>query len=300
MDVTVIGAGIVGLTCALRLAEAGHRVQIVAAELPPDTTSAVAAAIWYPYRAYPDAEVTRWAARTLQVLPELEPAAGVRMRRGRELFRDAAPDPGWRAGMPGLRKLHATELPPGYPDGFALTVPVIDMAVHLRWLTARLSERGVQITRQRIDAIPDVPGDVVVNCAGLGARELADDASLLSVRGQVVVVAQAGIEEWVLDEHGPTYVVPRADTVVLGGTAGDGEEEIRPDERTARAIVARCAELVPAVAGARIVAHRVGLRPARPSVRLERDSRVVHCYGHGGAGVTLSYGCAEDVVALVG
>ena len=45
--------------------------------------------------------------------------------------------------------------------------------------------------------------------------------------------------------------------------------------------------------------HKVGLRPVRPAVRLERDGHVVHCYGHGGAGVTLSWGCADEVVALV-
>lgn len=65
----------------------------------------------------------------------------------------------------------------------------------------------------------------------------------------------------------------------------------------------RCAALVPQAAHARVLAHRVGLRPVRPTVRLELEHRarpVVHCYGHGGAGVTLSYGCAREVVQLVG
>ena len=101
-----------------------------------------------------------------------------------------------------------------------------------------------------------------------------------------------------------TYVVPREETVVLGGTAQEGSDDLTPDAGTAEAIVARCAALVPAVAHARILEHRVGLRPARTAVRLERDvladgRPVVHCYGHGGAGVTMSYGCARDVVALV-
>jgi D-amino-acid oxidase len=57
---------------------------------------------------------------------------------------------------------------------------------------------------------------------------------------------------------------------------------------------------VPELRDARVLRHKVGLRPARPAVRLERDGDVVHCYGHGGAGVTLSWGCAEDVAALAG
>jgi len=52
-----------------------------------------------------------------------------------------------------------------------------------------------------------------------------------------------------------------------------------------------------------VLAHRVGLRPARPAVRLDteftRHGPVVHCYGHGGAGVTLSYGCAEEVTSRI-
>ena len=48
-----------------------------------------------------------------------------------------------------------------------------------------------------------------------------------------------------------------------------------------------------------MVGHRVGLRPVRPSVRLEAEGRVIHCYGHGGAGVTLSWGCADEVTQLV-
>jgi D-amino-acid oxidase len=54
---------------------------------------------------------------------------------------------------------------------------------------------------------------------------------------------------------------------------------------------------------ARGLGHRVGLRPARPGDRLELDAiggtAVVHNYGHGGAGVTLSWGCAEAVRDLV-
>ncbi len=58
MRVIVVGAGVVGLTSAVRLLEAGHRVDVVARDLPLETTSAVAAAIWYPYRALPRDKVT--------------------------------------------------------------------------------------------------------------------------------------------------------------------------------------------------------------------------------------------------
>jgi D-amino-acid oxidase len=311
MHVTVVGAGIVGLTCALRLAEAGHDVDVLTDRPSEQTTSAVAAALWYPYRALPQREVTRWAAASYAVLADLagDPATGVRLRSGEELFRDPAPDPWWRDAVPALGRVAAPDLPEGFRDGLRLTLPVVDMSVHLPWLLARLAAAGVDVELRAVAALEVAApqSDVVVDCAGLGARGLTGDRQLVPVRGQVVVVEQVGVSEWLLSQTDPvalTYVVPRERTVVLGGTAEEGREDLEPDPATAREVVARCAHLVPALSGARVLGHKVGLRPARSAVRLETGrlptgQRVVHDYGHGGAGVTLSYGCAEDVVALV-
>ncbi len=118
------------------------------------------------------------------------------------------------------------------------------------------------------------------------------------MRGQVVVVEQVGLDRWWLDSAGPTYVVPRAHDIVVGGTDVEGEWSRTPSPETAAEILARATRLVPELRSARVLRHQVGLRPVRPAVRLERVGDVVHCYGHGGAGVTLSWGVADDVVAL--
>jgi D-amino-acid oxidase len=310
MRVRVVGAGIVGLAVALRLRTAGHAVDVVAAEAGLQTTSAVAAALWYPYRALPEAAVTRWAALGYRHLSALcaDPATGVDLRCGRQLFRSATPEPWWASAVPRLARVPRTELPRGFHDGLELSVPVVDMPIHLRWLADRLDATGVTVRRARL---ADLAGahdgvDAVVNCTGLGARELVGDTALQPVRGQVVVVEQVGLTQWTLDESDPvnlTYVVPRRDTIVLGGTADEGEEDTTARPALAAAILRRAAALVPEVAGARVVSHRVGLRPVRPEVRLGFDDvlpRTVHCYGHGGAGVTLAYGCAQDVLRLLG
>ena len=305
-----MGAGVVGLTSALRLVEAGHQVRVVAAQLGERTTSSVAAALWYPYRATPTAQVTRWLATSYAVLGALagDPSTGVRLRRGREFFREPAADPWWRSAVPDLGRIPEAELPVGYLDGYQLTVPVVDMTVHLGWLVDRLRASGAVIETRRLTSLPAAfaGAEAVVNCAGLGARELAGDRTLTGVRGQVILVEQFGLADWLLDQNDPdrlTYVVPRGDTVVLGGTAEEGDEDLEVRVATTEAILARCAALVPEVARARVLGHRVGLRPGRPSVRLETEvgqhGPVVHCYGHGGAGVTLAYGCAEEVVERV-
>ena len=84
------------------------------------------------------------------------------------------------------------------------------------------------------------------------------------------------MREWLLDQSDPrrlVYVVPRESDVVLGGTAQEGAEDRRPDPAATEAIRARCAALVPALRDAPVLDVAVGLRPARPAVRLEAEGR---------------------------
>ncbi len=290
----VVGAGVVGLSCAIRLLEAGHRVDVVARDLPLESTSAVAAAIWYPYRALPEDLVTAWGKASYAAFATLadQPGTGVSMVVGTEVFRSPQPDPWWRLAVPGLDR--ETALPAGFVDGWTFVTPVIEMPVYLRWLTARVLALGGTITRLSLAHLPNGP-DLVVNASGLGARRLAGDSSVAPVRGQVVRVEQVGLERWWLDGAGPTYVVPRSRDIVVGGTEGEGEWSRTPNPEVATEILARAVGLVPELAGARVLGHKVGLRPVRGLVRLERVDDVIHCYGHGGAGVTLSWGCADAV-----
>ncbi len=304
--VVVVGAGVVGLSCAVRLLEAGHHVDVVARDLPLETTSAVAAALWGPYRAYPFERVTSWSRTGYDELGRLAgvDGTGIRLVEGTELHRTATPDPWWRDAVPTLRRVADPVAP--YVDGWTFVAPVVEMPVYLPWLVGRVEALGGTLTRMALTALPDA-AEVVVNATGLGARRMADDPSIMPVRGQVVYVEQVGLDRWWLDaaaEGGPVYVVPRSKDIVVGGTDDEGEWDRRPDPDVAKRILERAIALVPRLARARVLRHRVGLRPARPEVRLDVEQtpsgRVVHCYGHGGAGVTLSWGCADEVAGLVG
>jgi D-amino-acid oxidase len=303
MRVVVIGAGVVGLSCAVRLAEAGYSVGVLARDLPPETTSSVAAAVWYPYLISPPERVSAWSAATYRELVRLaETERSIRLRTGSEYLAEKTTDPWWAGAVPDLRRITP---PGGFADGWSFTSPVVEMGRYLPYLVGRLETAGGTLSRVTLTELPN-QADVVVNCSGLGARWLAGDSTVQPVRGQVAYVAQPGITEWLIADQGAaglTYVVPREHDVVVGGTSEPGEWSLVPDAATAESMVARAAELVPALRGATVLGRRVGLRPSRPAIRCEAvraGSRLtVHCYGHGGAGVTVSWGCADEVLGYV-
>jgi D-amino-acid oxidase len=307
-DAVVVGCGVIGLTAAISLREAGLDAAIVTAELPQATTSGVAAAIWYPYKAYPEDRVLSWGSRTYEVFEELSSLSesGVLMREGAEICHHQVPDPWWAEAVPHIRRC---ELPPGYRDGHTFVAPVVEMPMYLSYLMDRFAASGGSVQRRTLSSLEEVAADarVVVNCAGLGARDLVDDTSMNPIRGQIVRVRNPGLDQFVLDEENPegiTYIVPRSHDCILGGTADEGEWDLEPDLETATAILSRCTKLEPRLDGAEVLEHRSGLRPGRPEIRLETEHigdgiPCVHNYGHGGSGITLSWGCAEETLALV-
>lgn len=309
--VLVIGGGVCGLTAGVRLLEAGFAVRIVAREPAAETVSAVAAALWYPYHAGPPARVARWAARSHAVFSALarEESTGVLLRDGVEVG-VAAGELTWarEAGMR-VRPARPDELPPGETLGAAWRLPVVDMSRYLAWIEGRFAALGGFREQRALGSLEEAleEAEVVVCCAGLGARELVPDPSVFPIRGQVLRVARGDLERVFVDERRPeglAYVVPRRDDAVLGGIAEEGRSELAPDPAASEGILARCARLEPRVLELERLEVKVGLRPGREVVRLEAEvpapgKLLVHDYGHGGAGVTLSWGCAEEVVSLV-
>jgi D-amino-acid oxidase len=311
MRVTIVGAGVSGLTCGVRLLEEGARVRLLTRETAARTTSAVAGAVWFPYRVRPNERTGPWGAVGYERFERLarDGGAAVTMVELTALYWDAlAEEPWWLTAVPGggVRSARPDELPEGYAEGRVVRVPCIVAPAYLDWLAHRFSELGGRLEIGEVSALDEADGDVVVNCAGVGARHLTVDADLKPVRGQVAYVRPAKPTRFLVDETSPhalAYVLPRPDVTVLGGTAeeDDGDMTVRP--ATTRSILERTRLLDPSLAEATYVGAAVGLRPARTEVRLERatlpDGRpVVHDYGHGGSGFTLSWGCADEVARL--
>jgi D-amino-acid oxidase len=310
LDAVVVGAGVIGLTTAVCLAEAGLRVRVVAADPPERTTSMAAGAMVGPVfltRSDPG------GAREHDTFDEFTRLAsisgtGVRISTGRFAAKAGGPDAPPIHQPTDVLQLGPDELPAPFTSGFQASVPCVDMPRYLEYLTARLADAGGTIEIHRLDSLAEAAAlaPLVANCPGVGARELVPDPSVRPVRGQHVIVENPGLDTFFIEApFGPSWTsyFPYGGHVVLGGIAVEDDWSLEPDLKIAEEILARCSAAEPRLEGARVIGHRVGLRPARPQVRLEveelADTRIVHDYGHGGSGVALSWGCAREASALL-
>ncbi|WP_249124458.1 FAD-dependent oxidoreductase [Saccharopolyspora erythraea] len=312
-SVLVIGAGVQGLTSGIVLAEAGVPVRIRTAERPRDTTSAVAGAMWGPAMLRPADRVLRWVTRSYAEFMALcrDSASGVHLAPGRMAARFDLGDvvPPEAQLLDDLRKCRPEELPEGFVSGYHATVPLIDMPKYLDHLVDRFRAAGGELVVSPVPTLGEAVAEarVVVNCTGVGARELVGDPAVHPVRGQHVVVANPGVEEYFIELTTASEFagyMPHGDRVVLGGVAVEHDWNLVPSSTVSEGILRRCAEVEPKLGGAEVRDEIVGLRPGREQVRLEVEhfegSRIVHDYGHAGCGVALSWGCAFEVADLVG
>jgi D-amino-acid oxidase len=343
--VAIVGAGVSGLTCGLVFAEGGYQTVISAKEIGQQTTSGAAAAVWFPYDAEPEDKVIPWALDTYRTLIDISRNAdsGVSMIELRQFSRaeeiripDWAIPLGAREVVPSSPSAMSTDVgdaaagepapwmakpeaegmaseqitsPKVFKSGFSLRVPLMDTTIYLDYLAKRFVAAGGSIVANATFAqLEDIDPKfrVVINCAGIGARELVRDTGLEPHRGQVAIVPRIKdlAHAVVCDDAPLMYAIPRSNDCVLGGT-NDLNEDIAVDSATTTRIVAECSRALN-VEKPNILAERVGLRPFRRSgVRVARDRlrdgrAVVHNYGHGGSGFTLSWGCAKEVFELAG
>ena len=320
--VAIVGAGVSGLTCGVLFAERGYRTAIFARETGQQTTSGAAAALWFPYDAEPAEKLIPWALDSYRALVNLSrnPSTGVSMIELRQFSRTGEIQiPHWAIPLD-ARPLPSSVMSSGvetslnresaeFASGFSLNVPLMDTTIYLDYLAKRLLGADGSITENvRFEKLEDADPkfDLVINCAGIGARTLVHDPDLEPHRGQVAIVPKIdNLSSAIVCDDAPLmYAIPRTNDCVFGGT-NELSDKLAADPSTTARIVTECSRVLK-IDNPQVLAERVGLRPFRKSgVRLERDRlrdgrTVIHNYGHGGSGFTLSWGCAEEIFVLAG
>lgn len=217
----------------------------------------------------------------------------------------------------------------GMVDAYVHEAPMVDTDIYMTWLMKEVEKLGVQIIQREIKnklveieelLLNEYQCDFIINCSGLGAIVLADEY-MYPLRGALVRLINNGKKSPVIDkaycvsfdektrEQDIVFIVPRGKNhVILGALAEEGEwstninlENYEPIQK----MFERCKNFLPQLSDMEIDISepvRVGLRPFRiGNVRLnwENNSSIIHNYGHGGAGVTFSWGCAEEIVSMI-
>src|SRR5580704_5698773 len=262
MRMAVLGCGAVGLATARLLQEHGIEVTIYTKALPPDTTSNIAGAQVMPVtvferaRATPEfmsqfIEAARFSYRRYQLM--VGDYYGIRWRPNYTLSREPIGDGSLmgRRGvlaelMPELRDLTPREHPFPFPYVRQYDTMFIYPSHYLEAMLREFRIAGGKIVLQEMHdlrGVLAVPHTVIVNCTGLGAKALFNDAELTPVKGQLTILLPQPEVDYATEPPDGLYMFPRRDGILLGGTHEIGNWDLTPDREAETRIVAAHAEV---------------------------------------------------------
>lgn len=309
--IAVIGQGVIGLTSAYRLLDAGYQVDILSKDPFADTTSHAAGAYWWPHKAYPQARISDWAEITYKIYVEeaRHPETGIHFEKHLRFCIDPDESAYARMLVEDWQEIDGRDYGIDCAEAFLMRLPVIDVPKYMPLLRGRVESKGADIQIHKVEQIEELfpDYDLVINCSGIGANRLVNDQEVFPIRGQVVRTTNPGnihASTRIYQKQGEfTLVLPRSEDIILGGTSQNGDWCLNPRDEDTQDILSRCQRVVPALKDCDLIDTSVGLRPGRHEVRLDMEwlaegQPVIHNYGHGGGGFTVAWGCADEVQHL--
>ncbi|ESW95748.1 hypothetical protein KL918_003307 [Ogataea parapolymorpha] len=337
-SIVVVGAGVVGLTCAYQLAEEGYDVTIVAKHLPSTSiadsqyTSPWAGAHFRPFPAktpeeYRDSKLTRSTFQVFKKLATTFPESSIRFMPGTDFIERDDPlyenvSAGYAEGIENFKVLPKSALPNGIKFGATYNAWCMNSPMYIQFLERRLEMYyKVKIVQESLGSLQQVaelfPGATIVNCSGRGLTYYGGyDPATYPIRGQTLLVKSpkdcpynSETVTYQLEDGSFCFVIPRPldGGVIVGGTKQVGDLYPQVRDADTQKLIENGKKWFPELlidGEFQIKRINVGFRPARHGgVRIEREvvdgTEVVHCYGFGGSGYEMSWGAGQKVVELV-
>jgi len=329
LNVAVIGAGVMGISTAYQLLTQfpNINVHVISKDFTPNTTSDAAAGYWR----IPDvklnerARTIKWGVETKDYIVNLvknEPDSnkmGVSLVHGYLLSqRDRTPY--WKEHALNFRILTPEELKKQFAVDFkwacAYTAPVVQGNKYLPYMSEKILKNGGKFINQKVNDFKALYDkyDVIINCTGVGAKQIANDQSVHPVRGHVIRVKAPWVNEFIYDidldeKNRVRHLLPNQDYVVIGGLKHENDFSTVPLVEDKNWLLQEAQKLCPSIKNGEIVGEKVAFRPGRPSIRLEKEmvhrvrpnqktKLIIHNYGHSSNGWSLFWGCSNEVVNI--
>ncbi|KAH7094141.1 hypothetical protein BKA62DRAFT_751562 [Auriculariales sp. MPI-PUGE-AT-0066] len=340
--VLVVGAGIIGMSTAWTLLDAGYNVTVVAKDFAGRgvtshrLTSQIAGALWeYPpavcgHHALDQLALDRpqrWSMVSYHVFrqmaadPPVSRDYGVRMRMASFFFKEPVRSDEFQlqkmrniasSGVHGFRHSASLIREAGivageYKDAYELNSPVIDTDQALISITELVERKGA-VFEKNIElegSLLDLEGSLLqkYNAENIyplrgAVLRLLNDGKEFRTLDRCYVVSASGADDDETSEF--IFIIPRNNNIVYVGGCSQPNvvEPMQANDPLVTNISNRARHFMPSLK----TYHRDPAMPvAYGGVRLEREkgTRIIHCYGHGGSGWSLSFGCALDVKSLV-
>jgi D-amino-acid oxidase len=307
-SVTVIGCGVIGLTTAIKLQEKDFKVTIITKESVNSTLSSKVGAIWFPFEIHPKDKANKWSAVTYKEYQ-------VEEKQGKDVsfipfitaFNNES-NIDWTYQLPkgSVRKALPKELPKGIDTAYISIVPLAEPHLYLPYLFHRFIDNGGILEKRKITSLHEAStlNNYIINCTGLGAKELCNDEDLQPMRGQILRCRKMDIPSCAdsTKKGALSYVIKRSNDCIIGGTDYENDWNTKVEKSDTKLIIKRILQGGLSQEAPEVIEEIVGLRPKRSCVRFEFDKNIpniFHNYGHGGAGFTVCWGCAIELAEIL-
>lgn len=312
-NIVVVGAGVIGMTVAIKMLEQNYSVTIISKDEPFATNSDAAVATWHP----PSNRRPLLQKLCLASLPKFKELSQVKGSGVRWVSivkymknKSALKENPWLKQVMGPQEIPQAAIESEqFPFRLMVHVPLADVNIYRPFLYDKFKKLGGKFEQRKISNFDELDGkfDAIINCAGWETKFLLDDKRVHPIRGQTVTLEVPTSYKDPISfsiGHLNAYATFRPESLdcVIGTTYKVNDSKTAISEKEKEDIIAKVSKFFPDLKNLKIKQDKVGLRCGRWDVCIKSQwlnkSLIAHCYGHNSSGFSASWASADEVLKL--